>query len=376
MAKGRVCILTTAHSPFDTRIFYKQARSLEQAGYQVVIIAPYQRSESRGTIKILGVTPPKNRVSRMIILPFRLIKKALQQGAEIYHIHDPDLLPAAWFIKKFTPSKIIYDVHENYAEVIKSRSWMPALLRPILSTWISLIERALANSLDGIVAVTEDIQDLFNVRHAVLVRNYPRLDLVKPERNLDVSSLQKDSVKLIYVGDLTRVRGIVEIVKSMEYLDPASAVELVLVGGYSEQDLEGILRSLKGFERVNHLGRVPYSAVADHLLNADVGLVCLHPLPRYKKSLPVKMFEYMAAGLPVVASDFPTWRAIIEDCQCGVLVDPESPEDIAERILSLVENPDLRLRMGQNGLMAVREKYNWSSEEKKLLGIYHALLQA
>jgi glycosyltransferase involved in cell wall biosynthesis len=97
-------------------------------------------------------------------------------------------------------------------------------------------------------------------------------------------------------------------------------------------------------------------------------------MPNHIDAQPNKMFEYMSAGLPLIASDFPLWREIVEGNDCGVCVDPADPAAIAEAIDRLVENPDLARRMGENGQRAVHERYNWAIEEKKLLALYDTVL--
>ena len=348
---------------------------MQLAGYQVIIIAPYESDEERENIQVLSVDPPKNRFSRMVIFPFRLVKKALEVSADIYHIHDPDLLLIAYLIKSLTHSKVIYDVHENYSEVIKSRSWLPVFCRPFLSRCFARFEKRIAKTLDGIVAVTEDIQQLFDGQTSVLVRNYPLIELMEGHQKPIKRKKPKEPIRLIYAGDLTKVRGIIEIVRSLEYVKSDLHLEFVLIGGFSEKGLEESLKRLKGYSRVNHLGRIPYLQVSEQLFKADIGLVCLHPLPRYRKALPVKMFEYMASGLPVIASDFPAWKIILEENQCGLVVDPKSPVSIGEAIQVLAENPEQRRRMGMNGKKAVEEKFNWSTEGERLLRFYDDLLR-
>ena len=131
---------------------------------------------------------------------------------------------------------------------------------------------------------------------------------------------------------------------------------------------------MKGFGKVRYLGKVPFEEVSRYYALADIGLVCIQPLERHKVSLPNKIFEYMAAGLPIIASNFPLWKKIVDDAGCGICIDPTDPEKIAEAILYLLDNPQLGKEMGENGRRAAKERYNWKKESKKLLEVYKKLI--
>ena len=134
------------------------------------------------------------------------------------------------------------------------------------------------------------------------------------------------------------------------------------------------MQALPGWQRVNALGFLDRAGVRDVLGRSMAGLVTLHPVINYIDALPVKMFEYMSAGIPVIASDFPLWREIIAGNDCGLLVDPLNPAAIAEAIDTLVSNPTMAQRMGENGRRAVEERYNWGIEEQKLMAFYERIL--
>ena len=127
---------------------------------------------------------------------------------------------------------------------------------------------------------------------------------------------------------------------------------------------------------MNSLGFVDRDRVRQVLSRSMAGLVTLHPIINYIDALPVKMFEYMSAGIPVIASDFPLWREIIQGDDCGLLLDPLNPAAIAHAIDYLVSHPEEAQRMGKNGRTAVETKYNWTMEEKKLLAFYDNILNS
>jgi glycosyltransferase involved in cell wall biosynthesis len=134
------------------------------------------------------------------------------------------------------------------------------------------------------------------------------------------------------------------------------------------------VRKLKGWEKVDFRGYIDREEIMQILSTSEVGLVTLHPTRSYLEALPIKMFEYMSAGTPVLASDFPLWRGIIEEAKCGVCVDPMDPSAIAKGIKFLLSDKARSSEMGENGKIAFREKYNWLIEEEKLLGYYTKIL--
>ena len=159
-------------------------------------------------------------------------------------------------------------------------------------------------------------------------------------------------------------------VAAMECLPAQLGAELELVGTFSPAPLEGALGLEEAWSRVVYHGRQERDGVAAALSRARVGLVVLQPRPNYLEALPVKLFEYMAAGIPCVASDFPLWREIIETAQCGLLVDPGDPEAIAAAVAWLLENESDAREMGQRGREAVENVYNWEGEARRLVDLY------
>ncbi|MCK4791003.1 MAG: glycosyltransferase, partial [Desulfobacteraceae bacterium] len=181
--------------------------------------------------------------------------------------------------------------------------------------------------------------------------------------------------ELAYVGGITARRGVREMVEAVGRLSKGLDAKLALAGDFRPLDLEAEVRVMHGWERVNFLGWQNRSEVAMLLGRVRAGLVVLHPEPNYLEAYPVKLFEYMAAGLPVIASNFPLWREIVLDAGCGLLVDPLDTEAIAEAIQELLENPANAEAMGKRGQTAVRKRYNWDRELEKLLSFYDGMLE-
>jgi len=369
----RVLHITTVHPPFDTRIFHKQAKTLARAGYEVVLIAQHDGDEMVDGVKIVALPKPRNRFARMFGLTWRAFHLSLRERADVYHFHDPELLPIGVLLKIFTRAKVIYDVHEDVPEQILTKHWIPCLLRRPLAGVFNTFEKLLARALDAVVVATEGIAEKFAHLKPIVIHNYPDLGMLPNSSTRHGEGKEK---VLVYVGGISKIRGAIEMVRALENLNSAWDVRLDLIGKFEPPELEQELQALPGYQRVRFLGWMPPERVYTHLAKADVGLVCLHPEPRFMVAWPVKLFEYMAAGLPVVASNFPLWKEIVEGNRCGITVDPLDPKAIAQAIEYLLTHPEEARRMGENGRRAVEEKYNWEKEAEKLLALYKELVDS
>ena len=362
---AKTCMLTSAHHPIlDPRIFHKQAVTLHDSGYRVTIIGPHSNDTIVDGINIRGIPKARNRFVRMFLSSWRIFRRSLKEKADIYHFHDPDLIPVGLFLK-FLGAKVIYDVHEDYPASIRASEWMPHSMRWISASAFDVLEKICHCFFDATVAATGDISKRFRSSRSMVLHNYPVLNCSLEMTNH--KSCSKDHT-IIYVGALSKVRGISEIMQSLEYIDEKLRVKLKLLGKFTESDFEKEIRATEIFSQVD-LKYVPYKEVILHLSNADIGLVLLHPLPNYIRSMPTKLFEYMSAGLPVIASNFPLWKHIVEKNNCGLTVDPTKPREIAAAVEYLMERPELMEEMGKNGKMAALKEYNWEQESVKLLDL-------
>ena len=370
----KVCHLTSAHEPFDDRIFHKECKSLAEAGYDVAVIAQHDRDEVVDGINVIALKKSKNRVDRMFGLTIQIFFRALKQKSDIYHFHDPELLPVGVLLKLFSRKKIVYDVHEDYGKQILSKPYLPKWSRRGISVMINLIEYSSTGFFDGIVTATDDILNKFrNHNTALSVKNYPVISYFKYERNNGKeNSIHGKVFNLVYIGNISKERGLNETIQALAYID--TPLKLSFYGNCDPTDSEFNLNNLKGSEKVQFVGWMEHKEVVAKLSNYDAGIVCLHPLPNYITALPIKLFEYMAAGLPVIASNFPILREIVEGNKCGICVDPLNPEEIAKAIRYLIAFPEKRMKMGQNGKQAILEKYNWEKENDKLINLYNNLL--
>jgi glycosyltransferase involved in cell wall biosynthesis len=302
-----------------------------------------------------------------------VFRAAVKEKAEVYHLHDVELI-AVGMLLRLRGCKVIYDVHEDYPRLILSKYYIPARLRPLLAKVVEEVEDFAASRFSALVITTPHIAQRFqHLRaHVVVVQNFPLLHELVDDGRIIPWHRREEAV--IYIGSMTIERSIREMIAAIDLVSVDRSVELHLAGTYSPAGLRDEVASLHGWKRVRELGFLDRRGVKRSLERVKAGLALFRPEPNYTNSYPNKMFEYMAVGIPVVASDFPLWREIVNESGCGLLVDPLDPRAIADAIAQLLDNPQEAEAMGQRGRRAVEGLYNWENEEKKLLALYEQLL--
>jgi glycosyltransferase involved in cell wall biosynthesis len=366
----RVAHLTSAHPRHDVRIFMKECRSLATAGHEVhLVVADDAADEVRDGVHIHGVGLSRGRLARATEATRRVLRGAMAVDADVYHLHDPELLPVAAALKA-RGTCVVFDAHEDLPKQVMGKHYIPGALRGLLSTGVRAFERSICRSLDAIVTATPVIRDKFLGDNPVTIdiNNYPWMGEL--DAGPDVGWPQKRR-EVCFIGGMTSIRGVRELVQAMAL--STSSVTLVLGGTFQEPGLEAALQAEPGWARTRAAGQLGRAQVREVLSHAMAGLVTFLPLPNHVDAQPNKMFEYMSAGLPVIASHFPLWREIIEGNDCGLCVDPQKPAEIAAAIDRLVSDPALARRLGDNGRAAVRSTYNWEAEQNKLIGLYDRL---
>ncbi len=363
----KVVHLTSVHPRYDTRVFLKECRSLSASGHDVaLVVADGLGAEQRDGVSIVDLGKLGGRARRMLQTVNGVCAAAVALRADIYHLHDPELLRIAGRLRREVPgAKVVFDAHEDVPRQILSKQWIPAPLRGVTSWGVERIENRVARRLSGVVAATPHIAKRFRLINprTVDINNFPMPDELAPKAGGAV--IRKRQV--CYVGGITRVRGIEPLVRALPMLPD---VTLALCGRFQEDALEATVRALPGWRQVDYRGQVDREGVRRVLAESVAGVVTLLPTPAYVDALPVKMFEYMSAEVPVIASDFPLWREIVDGAKAGFCVDPASPESIAAGIRCLLDDSALAERMGKAGRTAILEKYNWPHEAAKLVAFY------
>lgn len=377
-AGNRICIFTTVHRPYDVRVFHRQARSLAEAGYAVTLLAhaPFQQ-ERRDGVEVIGMPPPRHRGQRLLA-SWRFLRAALRRRADLYHFHDLELLPAGVLLKIWSRRAVVYDCHENYPEAVRERAWLPGWLKPLLAALVAWLEPALARHLDAVVCVVPDQEERLRRRgcRTVMVRNFPRLEIFA------APPAAARGGEIIYLGGLSIARGALMLVDIMAALRPRHpGLRLVCLGPFNEPHVRDRVLDYARQQEVagviDYLAMVPHEEVARYLYRASIGLVPWQPHPQLLKlCYPNKVFEYMACGLPIVASDLPGLRDLIAPAGCGRLVRADATAAHVEAICELIENPPLARQLGEAGAAYARAHYSWEVERRRLLELYAELLPA
>jgi len=367
--RNKVVQISSVHPSNDTRIFYKICKSLVEQEYSVDLIIQHPKDEILDGVNIKALPIAKRKSDRLIkIIPILFFKCLAYKRKTIFHFHDPELIPMGIMLK-FFGYKVIYDVHEDVPKDILSKDWIPTYLRKLIANVVSSIEIIGAWFFDYIITVTTSIGAKFPLDKTVLVQNFPILN----GDSLPLLKAEDKFSHIFYIGDITYIRGLKHVIKALEIVNKTRNVRLFLGGRYSPLSFKEDLEKESGFNYVDFIGWVSRDEIIKYTSKSFAGIVTFLPLPNHIDAQPNKLFEYMYYGLPVIGSDFPLWGEIIEKNDCGILVDPLNPDEIAKAIIKLNSDIQSGLEMGKRGRNVVEKKFNWKHEEVELLRIYSIL---
>lgn len=367
---NKITHITSVHKRYDSRIFLKQCTSLAKKKFYEVnlIVADSLGDEIKNNVNIYDIGIYKNRIQRMRKGSKDIFSMASKIDSDIYHIHDPELIYVGLKLK-FLGKKVIFDSHEDVGQDIMVKKWIPYPLRYVTSILYQVFESFSCRFFDGIVVPTDYIENKFSKinNNVTKLYNFPIIPTNKKQK---VLWEEKDDA-VCYVGGISEIRGVREMVIAINLLDK---IKLNLIGFFFDRELEKKIKIENKWDKIHEFGFLNQDEVFRVLNKSKAGLVVLHPTTPYKSALPIKMFEYMLAGIPVICSDINLWAKIINENNCGIAVNPLNPKKIAEAIQYIINNPIESEKMGRNGQNAIYMKYNWSSEEKKLMDKYSLLL--
>jgi glycosyltransferase involved in cell wall biosynthesis len=373
-------------NPFrpDPRVL-KEARSLAKMGHEITIVAWDRQAEYPAgeqvapgvqVVRVQGVPSGYGIGARQLIRLPRFWRAAfpLLEAArpEIIHCHDFDTLPAGLWWGRRHRLPVVYDAHEYYADLAKPR--LTGLSGRLLYEFIRISEHFGARMAAAVITVDETLGDIYRRinRRVFIVGHYPPSEQAQHPSE----AFSHPELRLLYAGRLSRDRGLmayVELLSALRQRDlPA---RLCLAGVFTPADEERIFWEAIGDQRalVDFHGWVDYQQMPELIRSADLGLALLRPEPRYVAALPVKLFEYMAAGLPVIASQFPQISQVVQSSACGMVIDPLQPAQVVEIIEKWWREPSLARQVGENGRQAILDRYNWESLVDQIDGLYRSL---
>ena len=379
MEQINIAHLTNVHPRSDIRIRIKEVESLANALDEPVILLVQDGKgdavETDGKIRIIDTGPVQGgRLARMSLGVIRMWRAVSMLRPKVVHFHDPELMIAG-FALKLSGCRVVYDVHEDVPRQVLTKYWLPTVARWPLSWILSGMEWLAAQVFDAIVPVTPKIAERFPPRKTTLVQNFPILSELVIR---DGAPYGKRPPHFAYIGGITRIRGILEMVDAMKFIsaEEEKDIRLRLAGTFQPVKLQAEIEASAGWRQVDFHGWVNRARVAEILGDVLAGLVLFLPAPNHMDAYPNKIFEYMSASLPVIVSDFPLWRRIVDNSGCGLLVDPLDPGAIADAMKWILDHPVEAEAMGQRGRQAVEKHYNWETEAGKLTTLYKKLLPA
>jgi glycosyltransferase involved in cell wall biosynthesis len=389
-----VCMISTLHGLYDDRIYWKESLSLKNNGYHVIHIGVGDENKdfiSEHGIRLILIKQQRHFINPYIDILFRFItcrantyrkilKMAVSIKAEVYHYHDYQLNRLTRKLKNLPwQPLLIYDVHEPYPitiRTLKSPNILISLFVRLYARYIYFWELKKSRYCHLIIATEENVAAKFAEKTNVkteFIYNYTNLHLLRSQNN---ESREYDA---IYSGVVRSIRGVFEIIEAAHILlNMGKPVKVLFIGPISEIGLrESILKAIERDGLQNHVivkDSVPYIEMESIYRMSKIGLLLLQDNKLHRTILPIKTFEYMAFGLPIVGSNFGHIERFIEESKAGLLVNPSDPGEIAKTLLALLEDDSLYKMLSENGINAVQHKYNWEIMEKKLLSVYSDLL--
>ena len=388
--KARACHLSSVHRAYDIRVFYKECRSLAKAGFDVTLIARTPVGETSDGVRIIPAPVFKNRFLRIFFAPLRMFLLARKQKANLYHFHDPELIVTGLLLRLFTRARVVYDVHEDYKTSIRQKHYLSKGIAAVIAGIFAFFETAAAKCFRLVLA-----EKYYSERFpkGLQVLNYPVISAggldssitpgqgsvgeAKHDQPLSPAGAP-DTRSLLYTGIIAEDRGALLHAELLSYLPD---IDVYMVGFCRKalaRRLEEITAGfrerfhLEGEDEFVHPARIHYYYQHKKWL---AGLAIFPPTSHYMKKELTKIFEYMYAGIPVICSDFPVWRELVQGVGAGVLVDPFDRRAITEAVEYLAAHPAEAEAMGQKGKEAVLRQYNWAIEEEKLIDLYRQLLK-
>jgi len=370
----KICHVSTGHNVFDDRIFFKECSSLTD-NYETHIIAIGEKDETVNKVQIHAIKKGTSRFHRFIVVQIKLLSLSLRVNAKVYHFHDPDLILFG-FIQKLLGKKVIYDMHELVYSQINDKEWLgTAGIRRVISCTYLFFENLAVRFFDHII-IAEDgywnyVQDKHqkHIKKFTAIRNFSIYEMIE-KTPIDTNYKKSNNKIIVYAGGLSKIRGIKEIIEAIQSIDN---IVFLTLGSWENEQYQNECLHADINSKMNYIGLVKMDKVYSYLKIADIGIANLYHKQNYLTSLPIKAFEYMASGLPIIMSNFPYWIETFQEC--ALFVNPTDSTDIKNKIEYLLNDDILRKKLAESGKKVVLEKYTWEAEAKNLVQCYEKLFR-
>lgn len=361
----RIAHLTTVHRPRDNRIFNKECCALAADGLDVTLIATDAGTEDVDGVHMVELPRVKGRAQRLVLAQVNAWRKLQQVKPDLLHIHDPELIPLGIAWKLLHRNKLVFDSHEILVDQVADKSYLNPVMKVVVRNYARFLLNSASRFCDGIVAATPVIGKQFANDHIQVVENYPWVrEYGVPDGTSGVPG------RVIYAGGLVKPRYIETIVRAVQQVPEAHLV----LAGWPDARTKELLESVEDDPRIDYRGVVETRDVPALVATGSIGTVLFPNLAHYAESVPTKMFEYMAAGIPFVASDMAHWRRLLDGQDVCLFVDPNDVDEVAEAIRTLVKDDELRHRLGRNGRRAVETRFAFEKEAEGLAAFIRQLL--
>jgi len=376
----RIAIVTSIHPDFDARL-WKYAKLVRDLGHETHLVCPWSIAD--GTqfegVHFHTFPPAASRLKRLWQVPRRVLGKLLPllKRIDLVHFHDLDLLPVLAPLSLVKP--VVYDVHENYSEDMLHRDYIPRPLRPVLYHGVYFVQLVLSRIVHNVVLVShhQELRDFKSDRlHKGCIRNFASLELLQSVK--DDYMARADAV--VFTGSQNAANGSLLLLEIAElthrqasgiiFYSPdrfwSPAFRETFMAERARRGLDDVVRLLPNVR--------PHLLVEATLNRATIAISPNLRVPQQVRGAHNKIFEFMAAGLPIVCSDLPDQVDEVEGNDCGLLARPEDPASFVTAILKLAGDRALARRLGQNGQKAFRERYSWEAQGPALQKFYDEIL--
>ena len=358
-----IVLVSSGHPALDQRVFAKEAVSLARAFSRVRVVAPHAGDDVRDRVRITALPPYRSRLSRFLLRPLQAYWAARGRGPRVLILQDAELLILAPLVKLFTGWRLIYDVHEDFPELIRGRTWIPSLLRRPMRNLVALLEKGCARACDGVTGATGALTEHFPHARRMALYNLPSRAFID-EVARQARPPRERGYDVVHLGTLAEAGRLEFLIAVLDELFARKPEARGLIIGV-RPDQERALAAHFPPERVTVLGKIPYTQVAAYLGDCRIGVSLFPTLyPHLRCAVPVKVFEYMAAGCAVVTSHLPELQRLIGDegaAQVTILYTPDAARG-ADELTRLLDDPELLERRHTALMQWVRSVWNWDAQ--------------